>query len=793
MKQFILFLFVLLPFCAFAQVNETFDGPELGDDWIGKDRTMFVINAEGRLQLSIEPTASGTASIGKEIRYSSDMQWEFDVYMRHAPSDENKLCVYLYQESEDRYYYVRIGNTKNKELGLKCHGNHDLVTPRTDFEIFPLLLHVKVTLENNEQWNLYYRTDEMSGYRLEGSALYAIEKPVEKGNLVFTFYYTKTRSALFSIDNVRVSDQVTETPLEPDTPDVPEEPEVLPKLSDMEVLSPSNLLFAFDRPVDIEEAVFSISEIGDAYRRSYVNMETRSVVSAFFEEKMQAGRLYTISYSGLKSLSGNKMQGEAFEILLEEEEESDLEPGSDPDPVPDKPDAYPEGAVIINEIMAKPGSGGMVEYIELYNTTSAAISLYEWEYRNVTGKKTKNLPDVDLPAGGYAVLLDREDEWAVPASVVRVPVEKFPALNDKGATLQLWDAAGNKIEEVTYEAATAGRSWERSGSDWYLCTDSRGGTPGAVNSSGKEEKPEEPDIPEEPDDPEEPDLPEEPDIPVSAEPVQPGEIVINELLPDPYAGGSEYIELYNRSDKALSLSTLSLATRKSDGTLSTRYPLVSVLKQVGSHGYALLTKSVEGVVSFYNVANPSALHELVRLPILVNTSATLVLFRTSNETVIDEVSYSSKWHAFSKKNTKGVALERINPDAPASDPANWTSASETAGFGTPGYQNSQYLHSSSGESTGIEPPVWIEETGSYTISYLLDRPGYNCRAFVFNTSGVRVAEIANHELLGVSGEITWNGVANNGSPLPTGVYIFYAEIYHPEGRVKRFKKAFLIR
>lgn len=89
--------------------------------------------------------------------------------------------------------------------------------------------------------------------------------------------------------------------------------------------------------------------------------------------------------------------------------------------------------------------------------------------------------------------------------------------------------------------------------------------------------------------------------------------------------------------------------------------------------------------------------------------------------------------------------------------------------------------------------MWIEESGSYTVSYLLDRPGYSCRAFVFNTSGLRVADISNHELLGISGKITWSGVANNGSPLQTGVYIFYAEIYHPEGTVKRFKKAFLIR
>ena len=265
------------------------------------------------------------------------------------------------------------------------------------------------------------------------------------------------------------------------------------------------------------------------------------------------------------------------------------------------------------------------------------------------------------------------------------------------------------------------------------------------------------------------------------------------MLPDPYAGGSEYIELYNRSEHALSLSALSLAIRKSDGTLSTRYPLTSVPHNLKAKGYLLLTKNLEGVTSFYDIADLSALCELSKLPILANTSSTLALLRTADKIVIDEVAYSSKWHAHSVKNVKGVALERIDPDAATQDPANWTSASKTVGCGTPGYQNSQYKNASSGDATGIEPPVWIEESGSYTVSYLLDRPGYSCRAFVFNTSGLRVAEISNHELLGISGKITWSGVANNGSPLQTGVYIFYAEIYHPEGTVKRFKKAFLIR
>lgn len=363
-----------------------------------------------------------------------------------------------------------------------------------------------------------------------------------------------------------------------------------------------------------------------------------------------------------------------------------------------------------------------------------------------------------------------------------------------GKQLQLLDASGNLIDEVTYDKAKPGKSWERSSDGWHLSSDPRGGTPGSANSSGQGE-PEQPEKPVEPDKPTEPEIPDDPSVSPTVK-VEPKEFIFNELLPNPFAGGSEYFELYNRSDRSLPLSGLSVAVRKTDGTLSTRYPLSSINTLVESDGYAVLTKSIEGVADFYMVTSPAALFEISKLPILANTSSTLVLFRTEDGTIIDEVSYSSKWHASSIKDQKGVALERIDPEAETQSPSNWTSASATAGYGTPGYRNSQSDISFPNEPdkpTGIEAPEWVPGSKHYKITYYLDQPGYSCRAFVFNTIGQRVAEIANHELLGLSGELTWDGASLAGSHLRAGVYIFYAELYHTSGTVKRYKQVFLVR
>ena len=110
---------------------------------------------------------------------------------------------------------------------------------------------------------------------------------------------------------------MTETQNEPDKPEEePGESESPPKLLEVEPLSASNLLFAFDKPVDIDKAVFSISDIGDAYLKRYVDAGTKQFVSTFFDQEMQLDHSYTISYAGFCFLSVKAMPDEAVEVVV---------------------------------------------------------------------------------------------------------------------------------------------------------------------------------------------------------------------------------------------------------------------------------------------------------------------------------------------------------------------------------------------------------------------------------------------------------------------------------------------
>ena len=471
--------------------------------------------------------------------------------------------------------------------------------------------------------------------------------------------------------------------------------------------------------------------------------------------------------------------------------ETPITPEEPEEPAP----TYTTGCIWINEVMADPN--GLValpqtEYVELHNRSDQRINLENWQF--IYGDKPTLLTDYKLPAQGYVVLYRSGREIKVDAQGGALPLEKFPsALLNAGKTLSLVDPTGQVIDQITYEKAKAGIAWERSATGLYLSTDPRGGTPGATNSAPTSPAPDEPTDPEIPDEPTIPDTPETPDnneTPVEASSVQPGEIILNELLPAPFAEGSEYIELYNRSQQTLSLTGLALATRKADGSISTLYPLSAITTPLEPGGYVLLSKLLSGVEAFYLISSPQALHE-VKLPVLANNGATVVLLRLTDLTVIDEVSYSPKWHDSAIKDPKGVALERLDPDKPTQDATNWHSAAESAGYGTPGYRNSQQLLPSSTLS-GFERPYWSDSERSYLLRYQLADAGYRCRIWVFDTMGRRIAEIANLSTLATEGTLRWDGIGYDGSRPKPGIYIFYAELFLPNGTTHTQREVFLI-
>jgi hypothetical protein len=273
----------------------------------------------------------------------------------------------------------------------------------------------------------------------------------------------------------------------------------------------------------------------------------------------------------------------------------------------------------------------------------------------------------------------------------------------------------------------------------------------------------------------------------------PEEVVINEILFNPPTGGNEYVEIYNRSNKVIDLRYLSITSRKpSDGSFNTAYPLTILPLFLYPEEYAVVTKERNLVCGFFDCHEESLFAEPASMPSLANASGCAVLLNNITNEIVDQLYYNENMHSKGISNKKGVALERIRPDVPASDVANWVSASSQSGYGTPGYVNSQYSN-----LTEIDTPknnsVTIEYPSSgnnlYGIRYHLDKAGYNCRLFIYDSIGRMVERIANNDLLGSQGVIYWNGKNASGR----GIYIVYLEVFDQSGNVYKYKTPVVVK
>ena len=541
-----------------------------------------------------------------------------------------------------------------------------------------------------------------------------------------------------------------------------EEQPALPELSQVSPLSPFVLQLVFTGSVNISQASFTIEGMRGPHTIEYG--ESDSIVILGLKKEMSPKKEYTIRWKGLKSKDGRKLKDGSQSIYFEGKEEKEEEPK--------EVITYEVGDILINEVMADPNGLTKLpqtEYIELFNATDSCINLSSWHL--LYGGRTIPIKQGTLPAKSYALLYRAERDIHIDAGGINLPLVTFPAsLANTGKELALTDPTEKVIDAVTYSKATPGQSWERDrNNQWHLSSDPRGGTPGSVNSL----------IVSDPESPEK----------ENSTLIEPFEIIINELLPEPHLEASEYIELYNRSDKSISLHSLAITTLKSNGRFRTAYPLAKLKKTLLPGEYIALTSEKEGVINHYLNAPTENIFE-VKLPILANSSSTVVLYRQSDSTVIDRVSYSSTWHHKSIKLKKGVSLERIDPDAPSDQASNWTSASSLQEYGTPGYQNSQYMKINSSSSVSQEEDEQIELTNDYHIIYRMSKEGFVCNARLFDLSGRLIENIMKDEHLDISGEIIWHPHTLIGEE---GIYIFSAELHHPDGDRKRIQKVFLNR
>lgn len=274
------------------------------------------------------------------------------------------------------------------------------------------------------------------------------------------------------------------------------------------------------------------------------------------------------------------------------------------------------------------------------------------------------------------------------------------------------------------------------------------------------------------------------------------DVIINEILFNPRPNAYDYVEIYNKSNKIIDANKLYIANRNSSGTLSSIKKLTEVPFYIFPDDYIVVTEDASSLQHEYMVQNPQNVLVVSSMPSFPDDKGIVVL-TNSQGNVVDEISYSEKWHFGLINDDEGVALERIDPNDSSQKQTNWHSAASTAGYGTPTYKNSQYKLANSVNATiDVNPKVFSPDNDGHddiaTIGYQVSEPGYVANVSIFDANGRLVRYFVKNALLGLKGTWNWDGLNENGQKLPVGTYIIFTEIFNLQGKKQQFKNTVVL-
>jgi hypothetical protein len=245
-----------------------------------------------------------------------------------------------------------------------------------------------------------------------------------------------------------------------------------------------------------------------------------------------------------------------------------------------------------------------------------------------------------------------------------------------------------------------------------------------------------------------------------------GIVVLNEIMHSPAEGGTEWVELVNVFDETVRVDGWSLG----DG--------VDAFPMQGADTEPRVDVSPG---AFLVVAKDAALVDDSCPAAVITTDGwealsaddTVVLL-DGHGTPIDRVGYERSWGG-----ARGVSLERVRPGMASEDPNNWGSSVAPAGS-TPGLPNSIHLpeRPARGTLTVFPNPFTPDGDGvddRTVVRFELPVARATARLSVFDLRGRLRGRLLDREAVASRRELIWDGAGDDGSPLPSGLYVLFLE------------------
>lgn len=837
-KWLLIFPFFLAGPSGFGQFVDDFsDGNFSGNPtWVG-DTSKFIVDDSLKLQL-VAQAETNEAQLFTQSKAVINGHWEALIQMDFNPSSSNKSRFIINSNTAIvgqpfTGYYVEIGGTSDEVSFYKSVNNNTtkLIDGRDGMvNANAVNLRIKVTNDSLGNWQLYADTTGKFNYQLIGTAF---DDEVTTSTYTGIWCdYTSTRSTKFWFDDFIVTGDTL--------PDL-----IAPKLISTQLQGDSLLLLSFDEKIDSAITVSVSPEI--AFDKLYQGNK----ITIAFLNGLQNGLMYELTLSQLQDLSGNQSPDSTFTIQYLKAEQAIFrdvvinEIMADPSPTNQLPEhefieLFNRSDKVINLVdwslinsnVSKPipafillpqqyvllsptsavddlsvygdvlGISGWValtnagDDIQLLNNEQVLIDELNYDdtwYENDTAEAGGwTLEQID-----YEVLCTTKSNWTAstgsPNEInkhVHVGFDQTPPTLSKILSVNQSEIVVEVSENInseffSNESVSISPSADLNSSNYDPLTNAItlafetlqlnipyqitldisdcNGNQNQVNTNNLY-------------------------VPEAA---NEQDIVINELLFNPFPAGVDFVELLNISDKHIDLSQLNIGVIKSQDTTWSS-SLVSNYKLLPPKSYAYFSEDTSLIKASYSARNGL---QITSLPAM-NDDEGHVILKSKNGKIIDEVVYREDDHFEAIQQVEGISLEKINPNTPSkSTSENWHSAASSVGYATPGNQNSQFNNTNDNASSFSLGNLRISPNNDgiddlLTI-YINSSPGIGTIK-IYSLAGIEITTIQHQMILGQENIVYWDGLDSNGQITPVGNYIIFAELVLETGTIKRFKEAFSV-
>jgi hypothetical protein len=266
------------------------------------------------------------------------------------------------------------------------------------------------------------------------------------------------------------------------------------------------------------------------------------------------------------------------------------------------------------------------------------------------------------------------------------------------------------------------------------------------------------------------------------------DIILNEVMFNPLTGGSDYVEIYNNSDKIIDLAEVYLANWDDD-SIANYKSLSDEQYLLFPEEYALVAEDTLAVTNDFSIYGVGTFLE-ADMPTYPNDSGTVFLL-SKDAVILDYFHYDEDFHFDLLTDEDGKALERITFGGGMNNPDNWHTAAENVEWGTPGYLNSQTFMPNATGQVSIDPQMFSPDSDGFqdvlTINLEFQTNDNVVDIEIFDNQGRLIRLLKDNFFVGNEALVTWDGINDEGEKASIGSYVILVSVNDEQGNITQYK------